>query len=226
MPPVWNTSSKALTCRYQRRSTDGSWKLCTQRRWRRQRSRIHRLESSVQDPLLSTSERRRPYPDVLGGPSANFGPATVNTCCRTGPDSNQTKSRHVPSAIQPPTRLPTCSSAPQTPLTSPSLPFGQTRWKPPVSLTWPGYTPQCSAPARGNYNYNNLHPMFIKSRGIFFRLVSNYEVFLFVRIKLGLSADSDYHLMSGSSFRDAGHRSPYLSNAKRALYHLSYIPTV
>ena len=100
-------------------------------------------------------QRRRPYPDVLGGPSANFGPATVNTCCRTGPDSNQTESPPVPSAIQPPTRLPTCSSAPQSPLTSPSLPFGQTRWKPPVSLTWPGYTPQCRAPARGNYNNNN-----------------------------------------------------------------------
>ena len=28
--------------------------------------------------------------------------------------------------------------------------------------------------------------------------------------------------MSGSSFGDAGHRSPYLSHAKRALYHLSY----
>ena len=92
---------------------------------------------------------------ALGGPSANFGPATVNTCCRTGPGSNQTKGPPVPSAIQPPTRLPTCSSAPQTPLTSPSLPFGQTRWKPPVSLTWPGYTPQCRAPARGNYNNNN-----------------------------------------------------------------------
>ena len=58
-----------------------------------------------------------------------------------------------------PTRLPTCSSAPQTPLTSPSLTFGQTRWKPPVSLTWPGYTPQCRAPARGNYNNNKqIHP--------------------------------------------------------------------
>ena len=34
--------------------------------------------------------------------------------------------------------------------------------------------------------------MFIKSRGIFFRLVSNYEVFLFFRRKLGFSADSDY----------------------------------
>ena len=42
----------------------------------------------------------------------------------------------------------------------------------------------------------------------------------------GLSADSDYHLMSGSNFGDAGHRSPYLSNAKRALYHLSYITIV
>ena len=41
-----------------------------------------------------------------------------------------------------------------------------------------------------------------------------------------LSADSDYHLMSGSNFGDAGHRSPYLSHAKRALHHLSYIPIV
>ena len=29
----------------------------------------------------------------------------------------------------------------------------------------------------------DLQPMFIKSRGIFFRLVSNYEVFFFVRRK-------------------------------------------
>ena len=28
------------------------------------------------------------------------------------------------------------------------------------------------------------------------------------------------------SFGDAGHRSPYLSHAKRALYHLSYIPVL
>ena len=41
-----------------------------------------------------------------------------------------------------------------------------------------------------------------------------------------LSADSDYHLVSGSSFEDAGHRSPYLSQAKRALYYLSYIPMI
>ena len=27
-------------------------------------------------------------------------------------------------------------------------------------------------------------------------------------------------------FRDAGHRSPYLAHAKRALYHLSYIPVM
>ena len=41
-----------------------------------------------------------------------------------------------------------------------------------------------------------------------------------------LSADSAYHLMSDSSFGDAGHCSPYLSHAKRALYHLSYIPVI
>ena len=41
-----------------------------------------------------------------------------------------------------------------------------------------------------------------------------------------LSADSAYHLVSGSCFGDAGHRSPYLSHAKRALYHLSYIPMI
>ena len=37
------------------------------------------------------------------------------------------------------------------------------------------------------------------------------------------SGDSDYHLMSDSRCEDAGHWSPYLSHAKRALYHLSYI---
>ena len=41
-----------------------------------------------------------------------------------------------------------------------------------------------------------------------------------------LSGDSDYHLMSDSSFGDAGHRSPYLSHAKRELYHLSYITII
>ena len=41
-----------------------------------------------------------------------------------------------------------------------------------------------------------------------------------------LSGDSDYHWMSDSSFGDAGHCSPYLSHAKRALYHLSYIPVI
>ena len=41
-----------------------------------------------------------------------------------------------------------------------------------------------------------------------------------------LSGDRDYHLMSGSSFGYSGHRSPHLSHAKRALYHLSYIPIV
>ena len=68
----------------------------------------------------------------------------------------------------------------------------------------------------------------------FFRLVSNYEFFfrsqkiylLGISICNRLSADSDYHLGSGSSFGDAGHRSPYLSHGKRALYHLSYIPIV
>ena len=69
----------------------------------------------------------------------------------------------------------------------------------------------------------------------FFRLVSNYEVFFFRSQKIyllgisicnWLSAYSDYHLVNGSSFGDAGHRSPYLSHAKRALYHMSYIPIV
>ena len=41
-----------------------------------------------------------------------------------------------------------------------------------------------------------------------------------------LSGDSDYNLMSDSSFGDAGHRSQYFSHAKRALYHLSYIPII
>ena len=66
----------------------------------------------------------------------------------------------------------------------------------------------------------------------FFSLISNYEVFfrsqkiylLGISICNRLSADSDYHLVSGSSFGDAGHRSPYLSLGKRALYHLTYIP--
>ena len=39
-----------------------------------------------------------------------------------------------------------------------------------------------------------------------------------------LSGDSDYHLMSGSCFGDAGHRSPYFWLDKWALYHLTYIP--
>ena len=68
----------------------------------------------------------------------------------------------------------------------------------------------------------------------FFLLVSNYEVFfcsqkiylLGISICNRLSADSAYHLVSGSCFGDAGHQSPYLSHAKRALYHLSYIPMI
>ena len=41
-----------------------------------------------------------------------------------------------------------------------------------------------------------------------------------------LSGDRDCHLMNGSSCGYSGHRSPHLSHAKRALYHLSYIPIV
>ena len=69
----------------------------------------------------------------------------------------------------------------------------------------------------------------------FFRLVSNYVFFssrsqkiylLGISICNRLSGDSDCHLMSGSSFGDAGHQSPYLSHAKRAFYHLSFIHIV
>ena len=41
-----------------------------------------------------------------------------------------------------------------------------------------------------------------------------------------LSEDNDNHLMSDSRFVDAGHWSPYLSHAKRALYYLSYMPMI
>ena len=50
--------------------------------------------------------------------------------------------------------------------------------------------------------------------------------FLGISICNRLSGGSDYKLMSDSSFGDAGHRSPYFSHAKRALYHLSYIPII
>ena len=46
---------------------------------------------------------------------------------------------------------------------------------------------------------------------------------LAISICNGLSGDSDYQFMSDSRFGDTGHWSPYLSHAKRALYHLGYI---
>ena len=94
-----------------------------------------------------------------------------------------------------------------------------------LTLEMRGLAPRTSGLVVGALPFD-LHPMVFKTRGIFFLLVSNYEIFLFVRIKLGLSADSYYHLRSGFSFGDVGHRSPYLSNAKRTLYHLSYIHIV
>ena len=77
--------------------------------------------------------------------------------------------------------------------------------------------------------------MFIKSRGIFFSLSQQIWSFYFRSQKIyllgisicnRLSWDSDYHLMSGSSIGDSELRSRYLSHAKRALYHLSYITIV
>ena len=61
-------------------------------------------------------------------------------------------------------------------------------------------------------------------RSFYFRSQKIY--LLGISICNRLSGDSDYHLMSGSTFGDAGHQSPYLSHAKRVLYHLSYIPIV
>ena len=53
---------------------------------------------------------------------------------------------------------------------------------------------------------------------ISFRFVTNCQFFPIVsQNKIELSK-------SRKGFGDAGHRSPYLSHAKRALYHLSYIP--
>ena len=60
----------------------------------------------------------------------------------------------------------------------------------------------------------------------FFSLSQQLWSFSFRSQKIGIICRYWLHLMSGSSFGDAGHRSPYLSNANRALYHLSYIPTV
>ena len=77
--------------------------------------------------------------------------------------------------------------------------------------------------------------MFIISRGIFFSLSQQLWSFSFRSQKIyllgnsicnRLSGDSDYHLMSDSRFGDPVHWSPYLSHAKRALYYLSYIPTI
>ena len=56
------------------------------------------------------------------------------------------------------------------------------------------------------------------SWNISFRFVTSSQFFPFVsQNKIELSKPRNY-------FGDAGHRSPYLSHAKRALYHLSYIP--
>ena len=60
----------------------------------------------------------------------------------------------------------------------------------------------------------------------FFSLSQQLWYLLGISICNRLSGDSDYHLMIDSSFGDAWHCSPYLSHAKRALYHLSYIPMI
>ena len=71
---------------------------------------------------------------------------------------------------------------------------------------------------------SNLAEFFPLSQQLWSFFRSQKIYLLGISICNRLSADSDYHLMSVSSFGDAGHRSPYLSHAKRSLLHLSYIP--
>ena len=74
---------------------------------------------------------------------------------------------------------------------------------------------------------SNLAEFFSLSQQLWSFFFRSQKIYLLgISICNRLSADSAYHLVSGSCFGDARHRSPYLSHAKRALYHLSYIPIV
>ena len=85
------------------------------------------------------------------------------------------------------------------------------------------------------YEYQNIfRPLMADKTGF------NLKIFHFdIRGKLSIIRCDKYIFLSGGEYQnvimhsqhkklvgDAGYRSPYLSHAKRALYHLSYIPCV
>ena len=74
---------------------------------------------------------------------------------------------------------------------------------------------------------SNLAELFSLSQQLWSFSFRSQKIYLLgISICSGLSGDSDYQLMSDSRFGDAGHWNPYLSHAKRPLYHLSYIPMI
>ena len=101
-----------------------------------------------------------------------------------------------------------------------------------LTLEMRGFAPRTSGLLSGRSTIWPTSHVYQISRN-FFSLCQQLWTFSFrsqkiyllgISICKRLSGDSDYHSMSGSSFGDAGHRSQYLSHAKPALYHLSYIP--
>ena len=97
-----------------------------------------------------------------------------------------------------------------------------------------GIAPRISGLISGRFTIWPTSHIYQMSRNFFslsqqlwsFSFCSQKIYLLGISICNRLSGDRDYHLMSGSSVGDARHWSPYLSHAKRALYHLSYIPMI
>ena len=93
-----------------------------------------------------------------------------------------------------------------------------------LTLEMRGFAPRTSGLLSGRFTIWPTSHVYQMSRN-FFSLSQQLWSFSFRSQKiflLGISkfnrlcGDSDYHLMSGSKFEDAGHWSPYLSHAKRA----------
>ena len=68
-----------------------------------------------------------------------------------------------------------------------------------LTLEMRGIAPRTSDLISGRSPFD-LHPMSIKSRGIFFRLVSNYEFFFFRSEKIYLLGISICNRLSGDSY--------------------------
>ena len=103
-----------------------------------------------------------------------------------------------------------------------------------LTLEMRGFTPRTSDLLSGRSSIWPTSHVYQISRNFFslsqqlwsFSFRSQKIYLLGISICNRLSGDSDYHLMSDSSFGEAVHWSPNVSHAKRALYHLSYIPMI